>query len=111
MNHKLKNTPIILLILVLIFFFNTAAIVLAEENDTKEQISIDSVLKLLNNQNNDISKELRQIKREIMSLKSVLDKPRLTEILGGIGYILGIFGIAFYVYAKKTLNENSQRKL
>ncbi len=48
-----------------------------------------------------INKELHQIRRELTRLRMEQQKPGITEILGGIGYILGIFGTAAYIQAKR----------
>lgn len=47
------------------------------------------------------SRELRQIKRDLAALTKQVEQPGLSEILGGIGYILGLFGVAAYVASRK----------
>ncbi|MBO9476708.1 cobalt ABC transporter permease [Shimia sp. R11_0] len=44
--------------------------------------------------------ELRPLRREIAAYREQND---LQTILGGIGYILGLFGIGFYIAARKKL--------
>ncbi len=61
------------------------------------------VAAMLNSQKNEISLELRLIKREIAVLKESISKPGITEIIGGIGYILGLFGIGYYIHARSLM--------
>ena len=48
-----------------------------------------------------MSQELRQIKRELAALNQNLDKPGAKEAMAGIGYILGLFGTAALVAARR----------
>lgn len=52
-------------------------------------------------QQREMAQELRAVKREIAALKVALNEPDLKDIVGGIGYILGVFGIAFYLHARR----------
>ncbi|PIE13606.1 MAG: cobalt ABC transporter permease [Rhodobacterales bacterium] len=45
--------------------------------------------------------EMRPLRREITAYK---EKNDLQTILGGIGYIIGLFGIGFYLAARRKLN-------
>jgi len=56
---------------------------------------------LLAEQNSSLARELRRIQREIAALRADLGKPGLQEILGGIGYILGLFGTAAFVASRR----------
>ena len=47
------------------------------------------------------SREFREIKRDIAVLSQQVAEPGMSEILGGIGYILGLFGVAAYVASRK----------
>ena len=55
----------------------------------------------LDEQNQKLSQELRQIKREIAALNQNLEKPGLKEVMAGIGYILGLFGVAAFAAARR----------
>lgn len=55
----------------------------------------------LEQQNRTMNQELRQIKREIAALNRNLEKPGVREIVAGIGYILGLFGIAAWFAARR----------
>jgi hypothetical protein len=59
------------------------------------------VLTLLVEQDKKNSLEFRQIKRDIAALTQQVAAPGMSEILGGIGYILGLFGVAAYVASRK----------
>jgi hypothetical protein len=59
---------------------------------------------LLAEQEQKNSKEFRQIKRDLAALSQQVAEPGMREIFGGIGYILGIFGVAAYVASRKKAN-------
>ena len=59
------------------------------------------IVALLNEQNERMSGELRRIQREMAALRSDLDKPGLAEVFAGIGYIVGLFGAAAFVAARR----------
>ncbi|MGD9949369.1 MAG: hypothetical protein AB7U29_12960 [Desulfobulbus sp.] len=52
-------------------------------------------------QNHQLHRELRQIKRELALLNQNLEKPGVREVMAGIGYILGLFGVAAMVSARR----------
>ena len=52
-------------------------------------------------QNRKLGQELRQVKREIAVLNQNLEKPGLREVSAGIGYIVGMFGVAAFVAARR----------
>lgn len=62
----------------------------------------EKIIVLLQEQNKNNSRELRQIKREIAALGQQLENPGIREIMGGIGYILGLFGVAAYIMSRKN---------
>ncbi len=49
----------------------------------------------------EVSRELRQVKRELARLRAELAEPGIREIMAGIGYILGLFGIAAFVLSRR----------
>jgi len=68
----------------------------------------EKVIVLLQEQDTKNSRELRQIKREIAALGQQLENPGIREIMGGLGYILGLFGVAAYVASrKKNISERN----
>ncbi len=63
------------------------------------------VVKLLKKQNHRLSRELGQIKREIAALRVAIHGVTPSKIFGGIGYILGLFGVGAMVSARKKDKE------
>jgi hypothetical protein len=59
---------------------------------------------LLAEQDQKNSREFRQIKRDIGALTQQVAEPGMREIFGGVGYILGLFGVAAYVASRKKAN-------
>ena len=59
------------------------------------------VVALLKEQNSKLSGDLRRIQREIAALRADLDKPGFKDVFAGIGYILGLFGAAAFVAARR----------
>lgn len=52
-------------------------------------------------QNSELSNDLRRIHREIAALRADLNEPGVKEIFAGIGYIVGLFGMAAFVAARR----------
>jgi nickel transport protein len=52
---------------------------------------------------NVVDRKLKPIERMLVTLQKRLKKPGVTEIIGGIGYILGIFGIIMYFKSRKKI--------
>jgi nickel transport protein len=61
----------------------------------------EKIIALLQEQDKKNSREFRQLKREIAALGQQLENPGISEIIGGIGYIFGLFGVAAYVMSRK----------
>jgi len=60
-----------------------------------------AVITLLKEQNSKLSSELRRIQREIAALRTDLGKPGFKDVMAGIGYIFGLFGVAAYVASRR----------
>jgi hypothetical protein len=56
---------------------------------------------LLKEQTGKFSGDLRLIQREIAALRADLEKPGFRDILSGIGYIIGLFGVAAFVASRR----------
>lgn len=67
------------------------------------------ILEALQEQQRQMTNELRSVKREIAALKAAVSEPDFKDILGGIGYILGVFGIAFYLHARRREKQPALR--
>ncbi len=81
-----------------VFLFGLPGSLLAQppSEDNTEEIVV-----LLKKQNAKISKELRRVQREIAALRADLAKPGMKDVFSGIGYILGLFGIAAFVASRR----------
>lgn len=66
-----------------------------------EQSDCGEILTLLKEENSKLSSDLRRIQREIAALRADLDQPGLRDVFAGIGYILGLFGAAAFVAARR----------
>jgi len=69
--------------------------------DTPGTDSSAELAALLKEQNTRISGDLRRIQREIAALRADLDKPGMSDVFAGIGYILGLFGAAAFAAARR----------
>lgn len=58
-------------------------------------------------QQREMSQELRAMKREMAALKAAMQEPDFKDILGGIGYILGIFGVTYYMQARRQRHSKT----
>jgi len=71
-------------------------------DNTCQSAQCEQIIAQLQQQKSLITRELAQIKREIALLRETLSEPGLQEVFAGIGYILGLVGIAFYVHCRKS---------
>jgi len=97
-----------ILFLFLTIIMSSAVPVMAQEvGVTGSNTSCDcqQAVKLLKKQKKTFNHEFRRIKRELGAMKVSLNKPGFTQILGGIGYIIGLFGLSYYWYARNLLKE------
>jgi nickel transport protein len=53
-----------------------------------------------------IDRKLKPMERMLVKLQESSGKPGITEIVGGIGYIIGILGIVAYFKARKGMKTN-----
>ncbi|MDO3377491.1 hypothetical protein [Geoalkalibacter halelectricus] len=58
-------------------------------------------LALLQQHQQELGRELRRVHREIAALRHDLEQPGLKEIFSGIGYILGLCGVAFFFLGRR----------
>ncbi len=49
-----------------------------------------------------VDRKLRPVLRILLALKENSEKPGITEIIGGIGYIMGLMGTAMYFKSRKA---------
>ena len=74
----------------------------ARGDNTCQSAQCEQIIAQLQQQKSLLTRELAQIKREIAVLRETLSEPGLQEVFAGIGYILGLVGIAFYVHCRKS---------
>jgi len=55
---------------------------------------------------NVVDRKLKPMERMLVKLQESSGKPGITEIVGGIGYIIGILGIVAYFKARKGMKTN-----
>jgi nickel transport protein len=55
---------------------------------------------------NVLDRKLKPMERMLVMLQESSGKPRITEIIGGIGYIIGILGIIAYFKARRRIKPN-----
>lgn len=70
-----------------------------------EEGSCGQLAVLLEAQNQELTRDLRRLHREVAALREELAQPGLKEAFSGIGYILGLFGVAFFFMGK---NRNTR---
>jgi hypothetical protein len=63
------------------------------------------IVALLTEQDLKYKREFLQLKRDIAALTQQVAEPGINEILGGIGYILGLFGVAAYFASRKKVGK------
>lgn len=68
---------------------------------TPPEGSCQEIVALIKEENGQLSGELRRIQREIAALRADLEKPGLKDVFAGIGYILGLFGVAAFVASRR----------
>ena len=81
-----------------LFLASSPSLLLAQ---TPPGESSQEVITLLKEQNSKLSNDLRRIQREIAALRADFDKPDIKDVLGGIGYIFGLFGIAAFIASRR----------
>lgn len=79
-----------------------------ELTEDDDETNCKQVIEMLNFQTTEQDKDFRFIKREIAVLKEAMEKPGITEIIGGIGYIFGLLGISYYWHARNLLQARKK---
>ena len=96
-----KKTPLVICIVGLLLMVLQGTLYAQSSQEDNCQV----VVTLLQEQNSKLSGEIRRIHREIAALRADLDKPDLTDIFGGIGYILGLCGVAALVAGRRRKQQ------
>ena len=71
-----------------------------------QESSCQAVMARLDEHDKKVSEDLRKIKRDIAALNQSIAEPGLPEVMAGIGYILGLFGVAAFM-ASRRKNQRS----
>ena len=69
------------------------------------QDACQEALRLIEEQDAEHARDLRRLHRELAALRNELEQPGLEEIFSGIGYILGLFGVGFYMSGRRRRQE------
>lgn len=113
MRRRLSYRVLPLLMLALLASFSSRSVVqAADENPApappaqmaaagEQPGACQALMTQIDEQNRLLSQELRQIKRELAALNQNLEKPGIKEVMAGIGTILGLFGVAAFVAARR----------
>ena len=113
MRRQLPSRVLLLLMLALLASFSSRSVVqAADENSApappaqmaaagEQTGNCQTLMTQIDEQNRRLSQELRQIKREMAALNQNLEKPGIKEVMAGIGTILGLFGVAAFVAARR----------
>jgi len=72
-----------------------------KEVSSQESLSYNTISSL-QNEIHRIAEEVVQLRHEILDFRREMTKPSLQQIFSGIGYILGIMGIGFYISCRKN---------
>ncbi len=60
---------------------------------------------LIKERDAEFTENLRRLHRELAALRNELEQPGLEEIFSGIGYILGLFGVGFFVAGRRDRRQ------
>jgi nickel transport protein len=77
----------------------------SQVKQTSETATCDQIVALLQQQQGLITRELAQVRREMVVFREAMAQPGLKDVFSGIGYILGIAGIAFYFHCKRSQKD------
>ncbi len=91
----MKNYTKVVLIVLLVIGFTLVSFPVLAETGCRDAVSA------IEKQQKTVSRDMRKIQREIAALRADLGKPGLSEVLGGLGYIFGLFGVAAYVASRR----------
>ena len=69
-------------------------------DDGREQDSPVDLEELIRDENARTRLEVARLRREVLLLQQRLMRPGWREVVGGIGYIVGLFGVAFFIVGR-----------
>jgi nickel transport protein len=118
-NGALRSSLMLFFLMALLSVTGSAAVSARAEQEASppepatvssdaRQDSCKALMTKLEEQNLQLSRELRLIKRDIAALNQNLEKPGIQEVMAGIGYILGLFGVAAFCTARRKNKRNRE---
>jgi len=61
----------------------------------------------LQQENAALQRQVKRLEAQVTAMREELNTPAVTQIVGGIGYIVGIFGIAGWVAVRKKNRQGN----
>ena len=61
----------------------------------------------LQQENSRLQRQVRRLEAQVEAMREELNAPDATQVIGGIGYIVGIFGVAGWIAARKKNGRDS----
>ena len=65
------------------------------------QVSSAEALLMLQQENTALQGQVRRLEHQVAALRDELNSPDPTQIIGGVGYIVGLFGVAAWLASRK----------
>ena len=61
----------------------------------------------LQQENQQLQRKVRHLEAQVVAMREELNRPHASQVIGGIGYIVGIFGgVAWYAAGRKKGGRN-----
>ncbi len=116
MMSGLKTIVFVTVVVFIGFLVSNLVVYASSNSDTQKEVTSGApdnngnkvclmVLEQVKKQNKMLSRDLGHIKRELLRLKYEISRPGVKEIFAGIGYVLGLFGIAAYMKARSIMSR------
>ena len=61
----------------------------------------------LQQENSTLQRKVRRLEAQVEAMREELNSPDSTQVIGGIGYIVGIFGVAGWIAARKKSGQGN----
>jgi hypothetical protein len=63
--------------------------------------SASATIDQLQQENTSLQLKVKRLERQVSAMREEMNTPDATQIIGGIGYIVGIFGVCGWIAARK----------
>jgi len=61
----------------------------------------------LQQENQQLQRQVRRLEAQVAAMREEMNQPHASQVIGGIGYIVGVFGgVAWYAAARKKGGRN-----